>query len=100
MRVLLSAYGCEPNKGGEPEVGWQRTVHMLPFADEVWVITRSNNQPVIEAHPISRAPGLHFIYYDLPRALLRFKKQRGFLPLYLILWQWGAYCEARRQHRR
>jgi hypothetical protein len=57
MRVLLSAYACEPNRGSEPEVGWQRALHMVAHADEVWVLTRANNQAVIEAdllEPCSR----------------------------------------------
>jgi glycosyltransferase involved in cell wall biosynthesis len=72
---------------------------MLPHADEVWVLTRANNQSVIEADPLSHAPGLHFIYYDLPRWALRLKKQAWFLPVYFILWQWGAYRVAALLHR-
>lgn len=99
MRVLLSAYACEPNRGSEAEVGWQRALHMLAFADEVCVLTRSNNKPVIEADPLGHVPGLHFIYYDLPLWALKFKKQSWFRPIYFILWQWGAYRLAARHHR-
>ena len=99
MRVLLSAYACEPGRGSEPEVGWQRALHMTKMADEVWVLTRSNNQAVIEADPLSHTQGLHFIYYDPPKWVLRLKKQAWFLPLYFILWQWGAYRLAARHHR-
>lgn len=99
MRVLLSAYACEPDRGSEPEVGWQRALHMLPFADEVWVLTRCNNREVIEANPLSHDIGLHFIYYDLPGWLLKLKKQSWFFPFYLLLWQWGAYRLAARIHR-
>ncbi len=99
MRVLLSAYACEPNRGSEPEVGWQRALHMLGVADEVWVLTRANNQPVIEADPLSRSPGLHFLYYDLPGWALRLKRHAWFLPIYFTLWQWGAYRLAARSHR-
>jgi hypothetical protein len=56
MRILLSAYACEPNRGSEPEVGWQRALHLLAHADEVRVLTRANNQTVIEANPLSHAP--------------------------------------------
>jgi len=72
---------------------------MLAYSDEVWVLTRSNNQAVIEADPMGHAPGLHFIYYDLPRLFLKLKKKAWFLPFYLILWQWGAYRLAARLHR-
>ena len=99
MKVLLSAYACEPNRGSEPEVGWQRALHMLPHADEVWVLTRSNNKVVIEADPLSHSPGLHFIYYDLPGWALWLKKHTWFSLFYFMLWQWGAYRLAARHHR-
>ncbi|MGC9157426.1 MAG: glycosyltransferase family 4 protein [Terracidiphilus sp.] len=99
MRVLLSAYACEPNRGSEPEVGWQRALHMLAVADEVWVLTRANNRTVIEADPRSRAAGLHFLYYDLPGWALGLKKRGWFLPVYFMLWQWGACRVAARRHR-
>lgn len=100
MRVLLSAYACEPNMGGEQEVGWQRALHMRAFADEVWVLTRANNQRVIEADPLGNSPGLHFIYFDLPIWALKLKKRHAwFLHIYYALWQWGAYRVAARYHR-
>jgi len=99
VRVLLSAYACEPNRGSEPEVGWQRALHMLAYADEVWVLTRSNNQSVIEAEPVSNSNGLHFIYYDLPGWALKLKRNAWFMRAYFVLWQWGAYREAARWHR-
>jgi len=99
VRVLLSAYACEPGKGSEQEVGWQRALHMQAHADEVWVLTRGNNKTVIEADSLSYAPGLHFIYYDLPAWALSIKKQSWFRPFYFIFWQWGAYRLAARHHR-
>jgi glycosyltransferase involved in cell wall biosynthesis len=72
---------------------------MPAFADEVWVLTRSNNRTVIEEDPSSRTSGLNFIYYDLPQWALRLKKQSWFFPIYLVLWQWGAYRTALRHHK-
>ena len=100
MRVLLSAYACEPNRGSEPEVGWQRALHMLAIADEVWVLTRSNNQAVIEADPLGNSDGLHFIYYDLPNWALKLKRHAFFTRAYFVLWQWGAYSKAAKLHRK
>src|ERR1700720_4879126 len=47
LRVLLSAYACEPHKGSGPEVGWQWALQMARFHD-VTVLTQSKNRPVIE----------------------------------------------------
>lgn len=99
MRVLLSAYACEPNRGSEPEVGWQWAMHMRAHADEVWVLTRLNNKNVIEADSLSHSPGLHFIYYDLPKWVLKLKMHAWFLPVYVMLWQWGAYRLALIHHK-
>ena len=99
MRALLSAYACEPGRGSEPEVGWQRALHMLSYANEVWVLTRANNRAVIESDPLSNSKGLHFLYYDLPAWALRLKKKAWFIYFYCILWQWGAYRLAARYHR-
>lgn len=58
IRVLISAYACEPNKGSEPGVGWNWTLQMAKM-DEVYVITRSNNRKVIETflqkHPVEKS---------------------------------------------
>lgn len=44
MKILLSAYACEPDRGSEPEVGLRA---MLAAArdHDVWVLTRTNNLP-------------------------------------------------------
>jgi len=47
LKVFISAYACEPNKGSEPAVGWQLALHMARFHD-VTVLTRANNQENIE----------------------------------------------------
>lgn len=100
LRVLVSAYACEPERGSEPGVGWNWALQIANFS-ETSVITRANNRDAIEAelakHPV---PGLRFIYFDLPRALRFWKKGRRGLRLYYYLWQLGAYFVARRLHAR
>ena len=99
LRVLLSAYACEPGKGSEPGVGWNWVSEVAKFND-VWVLTRSNNRGAIEqalaAEPIK---GAHFVFYDLPRWLRFWKKQRRGIHLYYYLWQIGAYWKTRKLHR-
>jgi len=98
LRVLLSAYACEPGKGSEPGVGWNWVLQSARFHD-VWVLTRANNRPAIEAalrrEPL---PNVHFVYHDLP-AWARFWKrgQRG-VRAYYSLWQLTAASLCRRLH--
>ena len=65
LKVLLSAYACEPDRGSEPEVGWQWAVHLARRHD-VTVVTRSNNRGPIE-HGLAALAPPHpkFIYFDL-----------------------------------
>src|SRR6185437_13826474 len=76
MRVLLSAFACEPHKGSEPEVGWQWAMQMARFHD-VTVLTQSKNRAGIESALKSlggKRPEPHFIYFDLPKWLQRLRK--------------------------
>lgn len=99
LKVLLSAYACEPGKGSEPGVGWNWTHQIGRFA-EVWVITRANNRPAIEKalekEPLSN---VHWVYFDLPRWARFWKKGQRGVHLYYYLWQIGAYFIGRRLHR-
>lgn len=98
MRVLLSAYACEPNRGSESEVGWRWALELAAGGDDVWVITRGNNREKIEGQPCAKRSNLHFVYYDLPPGIRKLKKGRRFLYPYVIAWQWGAYKVARKLH--
>jgi len=98
LKVLISAYACEPGKGSEPGVGWNFSKEMATHHD-VWVLTRSNNQTVIEdelaAHPVA---GLNFFYHDLPKWACWWKKGGRGVQLYYYLWQLTAISQVRKKH--
>ena len=50
LKILLSAYACEPNKGSEPEVGWQWALNLSEEGHDVYVITRTNNRRNIDSY--------------------------------------------------
>lgn len=95
MKILISAYACEPNRGSEPHVGWQWALGLARRGHEVWVLTRSNNRHVIE-EALAKSPveNLSFEYFDLPRWGLWLKKVLG-VNVYYRLWQMGAYSRAK-----
>ena len=103
LRVLLSAYACEPDKGSEPGIGWQWALNLAAAGHAVHAITRANNRDAIErALAQQPVPGLQFSYYDLPRWARWWKRGGRGVHLYYLLWQWGAYRLARklcRAHR-
>jgi len=95
MKVLVSAYACEPHKGSEPGVGWNWVKQIARF-HEVWVITRANNRKVIEAALAKNPqPNLHFAYVDLPKWMRFWKRGQRGVHLYYYLWQFAAYKKAR-----
>ncbi len=98
MKLLVSAYACEPGKGSEPAVGWNWVQALVRRGYQVHVITRSNNRNAIETDAASRNPALSFHYYDLPRWARAGKRWPGGIYVYYLLWQLGAYRLAQRLH--
>jgi glycosyltransferase involved in cell wall biosynthesis len=100
LRILLSAYACEPGRGSEPGVGW-RFVEQASRGHEVWVLTRAKNREAIEARLAQQPlPNTHWVYFDLPRWMTFWKKGLRGIHLYYYLWQIGVYFEAKRLHAR
>jgi glycosyltransferase involved in cell wall biosynthesis len=100
LKVLLSAYACEPNKGSEPGVGWRWALQMSRFHD-VWVLTRANNRDSIEQVRLSpeQTRHLHWVYFDLsPWARFWKHGSRG-VQLYYYLWQLAAWRRGALLHR-
>src|SRR5918999_3838599 len=99
MRIVVFAYACEPNRGSEPGAGWNLARALAGFGD-TWVITRSNNAPVIERaiQSIPERDRLHFVYVDLPSWARFWKRGRHGIHLYYLLWQFAALRKARRLH--
>ena len=94
LKILLSAYACEPNKGSEPEVGWKWATTLSGLGHEVHVITRSNNKKNIDEYLIkNKISNLNFIYFDFPKWLLRVIKGKSnpHSYLYFLLWQVGIF---------
>lgn len=85
MKILLSAFACEPNRGSEPGVGWNWAVELAKY-HEVWVLTRSNNREKIES--VEAIKNLHFIYYSVPglKFLENYSKNL-IIHFYYTLWQ-------------
>ena len=98
MKLLVSAYACEPGKGSEPAVGWNWMLALLRRGYRVHVVTRANNRESIETSTELRNPALTFHYYDLPRWMRAWKRRPGGIYVYYLFWQWGAYRLARRLH--
>jgi len=99
MKVLLSAYSCEPNQGSEAGVGWNVAREVAKY-HEVWVLTRPDESgSAIEAELVREPmPNLHFVYFTLPFWVDGWRWGLGAIQLHYYLWQIQAYFVARRLH--
>ena len=91
MRTLLvSAYGCEPTKGSEAGVGWNWVLQMAKH-NKLYIITRANNQELIEQHlpTDERKENIVFYYYDTPDFIKNLKHKAKGLYFYYFCWQIG-----------
>ena len=87
LRILLSAYACEPNKGSEPGVGWNWALHLSEKFD-VFVITRLNNKTSIEDYIAKHTnKHLHFYFYDCAEYMLKVKHLPNGVFIYYKKWQ-------------
>ncbi|PSN16427.1 glycosyl transferase family 1 [filamentous cyanobacterium CCT1] len=100
MKVLISAYACEPGRGTELGVGWN-TVREVARYHDVWVLTRPDDgREAIEAE-LTRdpVPNLQFVYFTLPLWGGGWKWGQGAFQIHYYLWQVQAYFVARKLHR-
>jgi glycosyltransferase involved in cell wall biosynthesis len=101
MKVLISAYSCEPGTIDEPSVNWN-IVRELANYHEVWVLTRSDRcRDRIEAE-LARfpKPNLHFVCFTLPFLKGRKWQHSERIQLHYYFWQMQAYFVARRLHQK
>ena len=100
MRVLLSAFACDPVSGSDEEVGWQWAKELAVRGVDVTVITRKSHQLDIEHHVAAtgQCKNAKFVYVDIDwlHALLHRVNPRN--HIYYYFWQWVAYRAAARLH--
>jgi len=99
LKVLVSVYACEPDKGSEPGVGWNWVKQIARF-HEVWAITGASNRESIE-QAVMRMPllNVHWVYFELPLWARLWKKGQREAHLHYYLWQIGIYFVGKQLHR-
>jgi len=98
LKILLSAYACEPDKGSEPEIGWKWATTLSKLGHETYVITRKNNKDRIENYlNKNNLTNLNFVYFDYSTWLIKiFKgKSNPSAYIYYFLWQIGIFFVAK-----
>lgn len=101
VRVLISAFACEPGRGSEQEVGWRWALEMARWYD-ITVVTQTRNRPGIERELANGIPDdrtLEFLYCELPRPLYLLKRKFDLLTWpYYAVWQLAAVRLVRKVH--
>jgi len=104
MRVLVSAYACNPAGSlqlhpGEDLTGWRLMEQLARFHD-LWVIThRYNEAGISEARAGTPLPNVQFTFVELSKALKWLYRIEFGQRIYYYLWQIKAWRVARKLHR-
>jgi glycosyltransferase involved in cell wall biosynthesis len=99
LKIPASAYACQPSQGSEPGIGWNVALGVAKH-HEVWVLTREDNRPAIEAELGGKpVPNLHFEYCNLPSWGRRWKGGRRGAHFHYYLWQVASYFVGRTLNR-
>jgi glycosyltransferase involved in cell wall biosynthesis len=103
MKIILSAYACEPGKGSEPGVGWN-TAREIAKYHEAWILTSNTHRAGIEAELAQRpVTNLHFVYLDPLGWVYDWsneeKRTHWSIHLHYYFWQIQAYAVARHLHQ-
>lgn len=95
----MSAYACEPGAGSEPGVGWTWTRAAALAGHNVWLLTRRNNRPAIDA-ALDAEPELNItpVYFDLPQCIVRWKRSLKAARSYYFAWQLAARKQITQLH--
>lgn len=99
MKILVSAYACDPSLGSEPGMGWNWIRHLAVHAD-LWVITEENRFASALRAGVDASETLKTHVHVIAIKRRRFG-ERIWSHLYYITyrqWQWEAYLTAVKYH--
>ena len=84
IKVLMIAYACNPEKGSEPGGAWE-WIQELSKTNILFVVTRRKNYNIIQKYKHTLI-NVTFIYFDLPKVILLFKRGEFGTNWYYYLW--------------
>lgn len=100
MKILMSAYACDPYAGSEPGIGFG-AMKAAASRHELWLLTRANNLSVLGEwlHHSGLEETVHLVGVDVPGPALA-NKGSGLISFhrYYDLWQQAAGVKGRELH--
>ena len=100
MKILLSAYACDPLRGSEEGSGFNWLWQVAALGHEVWCLTtprgRANLEQVLAERAADPVAGrIHPVYITVPKAVdYAYRWQPG-VYLHYLAWQYRAWRVAR-----
>ena len=92
LKILISAYACEPFLGSEPEVGFKWANNLHEIGHDVYVLTRKTNKNLIDKFYEKKSSKPKYIYIDLPDFFLKIIKRKSkYSYTYFFLWQYYIF---------
>ena len=92
LKILISAYACEPFLGSEPEVGFKWANNLHEIGHDVYVLTRKTNKNLIDKFYGKKLSKPKYIYIDLPDFFLKtIKRKSKYSYTYFFLWQYYIF---------
>lgn len=101
MKILISAYACDPTRGSEAACGWNWAYHTAKLGHEVWCITKVAHKNSILRHmEREKLQNLHFVFVSTNWLLEYARDKYHHLVVYAhyLSWQRSALQEARVIH--
>lgn len=89
MKILMSAYACEPGRGSEPGAGWA-WARAAAQDHEVWVLTHETNRAPVAAALVADpelAQRLHPVFIGNARWARPLRRRGPTRFLYYVIWQ-------------
>ncbi len=100
MKVLLSAYGCNPYRGSEPGYGWNWAYHIAELGHEVYCLTSTWGKEDIEKKLKEVSiPNLHFIFIEVPEYVKKLYRYQAGVYYHYLVWQKRASKKAKELDR-
>lgn len=88
--ILATTYAVNPYKGSEEGTGWN-FLYQIARYHHVIAVTRKNNRPHIEKYMLENPDEVYhrmqFLYFDLPKWMIVWKKGPLLSALYFYIWQ-------------
>ncbi|WP_324676966.1 glycosyltransferase family 4 protein [Hymenobacter sp. GOD-10R] len=101
MKILLSAYACNPGLGSEEGNGFNWLWETASLGHEVWCLTTPRGKENLEKTLAARAAEpaaarIHPVYITVPKSIDYMYRWQFGVYLHYIAWQYYAWREAKR----